>query len=92
MADITYWVYQCNGTRSTATEPFSNPPLVYPTCTPASNGGWIQVQQVNNLPFDPATLDAETLGQAYASGFIVMGLSIIATVGIAQLIKLIKGV
>lgn len=87
-ADITYWVYQCNSGRGTGVVGLG--PNVYPTCNGVNNGGWIQVQQVNNLPFDPATLDAETLGTAYGAGFFVMAMSMTVCMGIISISRFIR--
>lgn len=88
MADVIYWVYQCNGTRGTATVALTS--NVYPTCSPSGQGGWIQVKQVQPEPFDPATLDADVIATAFGAGFIVVGALLLALWSIALIIKAIR--
>lgn len=85
-----YWVYQCNGTRGTATVTLSNPPQVYPTCTPASQGGWFQVETQVTAPFDPATADRDTLYSAFASGLVVGGIGLTVALSIAIIIRKVR--
>ena len=83
-----YWVYHCEGTRTTDTVNLTT--RVYPTCSPASQGGWIQIETQVTAPFDPSTMDRSTLYSAFASGLVVGGIGLTIALSIALVVRMVR--
>lgn len=87
MANPTYWLYQCTGTRGSATVPLGT--AQYPTCS-AGGGSWQQIEVQPSIEWDPALLNYPQLGSAYSAGFTVMCMSLAIGWAAKQILKAIR--
>jgi hypothetical protein len=63
------WVYTCSGTRGENVVTLST--AVYPTCTPASAGEWIEIEPGNNGVLARVDLTLEQIGVLLSTALIV---------------------
>lgn len=79
------WVFQCSEGRVTYTVTLSQ--NQYGACANAK-GSWIEIDSV--APFDPSQLDPVELAEAWAAGFVVVGVGLVLAIPFRLLLKAIR--